>query len=148
MVSFSIIERILGLAIPLEMLLGAKNIITKFTIPKQQSHSRTHIRKKTMGQIPNNFIIIKSIVINLVYVSWLKKISLFLFYSNTLFFSHKQQHFALSSLYSSPHTSLSWLFSYNQMAEQPQLNLFSLFFIFLCISSLTYLAPPFVHKVR
>ena len=55
-----------------------------------------------MGQTPNNFTIIKSITIILVYVSRLKKnLSLFFFFcslTHTNYLFQRQQHFALSSL--------------------------------------------------
>jgi len=71
------------------------------------------LKGKTMGQTPNNFNIIKSITIVLVYVSQLKKkISIVFFaHTHTNYLSQRRQHFALSFLFSSSRTALSWLSS-------------------------------------
>ena len=54
---------------------------------------------KTMRQTPNNFTIIKSITISLVYVSRLKKnLSFFVTLTHTNYLSQRQQHFTLFSL--------------------------------------------------
>ena len=78
-------------------------------------------REKTIGQIPNNFIIIKSITIILVYVSWLKKkISLIFLYSHThkLSFSKAATLFSLLLGYllndGNPLLSLPWLSSWKR----------------------------------
>ena len=112
-------------------------------------------KEKTTWQILNNFIIIKSIKIIIVYVSGLKKnLSYFSLFSHTYFLcltvkkknhlvflcSHTHtnylseiwQHFAPSFLFSSSYIVLSWLFpfSLNSLVRLP----FSLF-------SIQYAAP-------
>ena len=56
--------------------------------------------KKTTGQTPNNFSIIKSITIILMYVSWLKKNPSYfslLLHTHTHYLFQRQQYFTLSS---------------------------------------------------
>ena len=69
------------------------------------------LKEKIMGQTLNNFTIIKLITIIYVYVSWLKKKISLVFYTltHTNYLSQRQQHFALSSLYSSSRIALSLL---------------------------------------
>ena len=74
------------------------------------------------GKTPNNFTIIKSITIILVYVSWLKKnLSYFslLSHTHTNYLFQRQQHFALSSLAifskaTNPLLSPPWLSSWRR----------------------------------
>ena len=67
------------------------------------------LKGKTMGETHNQFTIIKSIIIILVYVSRLKKnLSYFFFaFTHTNYLSQRRQHFALFFLFSSPCTALS-----------------------------------------
>ena len=85
-------------------------------------------REKTTGQTPNNFIIIKSITIILVYVSGLlkKKKSLLFFFTltHTKYLSQKRQHFTLSSLAIFLKTAIPY--SLLPLAFLPIENLFSL----------------------
>ena len=71
-----------------------------------------------MGQTLNRFTIIKSITIILMYVPQLKKnLSYFSLlthththtHTHTNYLSQRQQHFTLSFLFSSAHTTFSWL---------------------------------------
>ena len=64
-----------------------------------------------MGQIPNNFTIIKSITIILIYVSMPKKNLSYFFLTliHTNYLSQKWQHFALVFIFFSTHSYLSWL---------------------------------------
>ena len=67
-------------------------------------------KRKTTGQIPNNFTIIKSITIILVYVSWLKKKSLlFSLLSHTLIIFLKDGNTLLSPFYFLFHAQLYFL---------------------------------------
>ena len=76
------------------------------------------LERKATRQILNNFTILKSIIVTLVYASWPKKkisliiiiIIIIIFGSHTLL-SQMQQHFALFS-YFFLHTALSWLSSF------------------------------------
>ena len=74
------------------------------------------LERKATRQILNNFTILKSIIVTLVYASWLKKkisliiiIIIIIFGSHTLL-SQMQQHFALFSLFFSPHSSFLAIF--------------------------------------
>ena len=78
---------------------GSQIILSTILAIKNNNHTQEHKYlcgkpflfegKKTMGQIPNNFTIIKSIIIILVYVSWLKKnLSYFSFLSHTHTHTH------------------------------------------------------------
>ena len=68
-----------------------------------------------MGQTPNNFIIIKSITVILVYISRLKKnLSYFSLLSHTQIISLKGDNTLHSPFYFfSTHSSLSWLSSFS-----------------------------------
>ena len=69
--------------------------------------------EKSQDKLRINSLFIKSITINIVYVSRLKKnLSCFSLLSHTNYFSQKRQHFALSFLFSSSRTTLSWLSSF------------------------------------
>ena len=73
------------------------------------------LKGKTTGQTLNNFTIIKSITIIIVYVSRLNNKSLLFFFTlaHTNYFSQRQQHFVFSFLFSFPCTTLSWLSSFS-----------------------------------
>ena len=95
------------------------------------------LKGKTRRQTPNNFTMIKSVTIILVYVSRLKKnLSYFLCsLTRTNYLFQMRQHFALSFLFSSPCTTLSWLSSFSLSC--PILAAISSFsflydFLFLC----------------
>ena len=70
------------------------------------------LKEKIEGQTPNQFTIIKSITIILMYVSRLNKnLFFFFFLLHTNYLSQRWQHFTLSFLFSSPRMALSWLSS-------------------------------------
>ena len=75
------------------------------------------LKGKTTGQTPNNFTIIKSITIILVYASLLKKknLSYFSLFSHTkLSFSKAATLCSLLFIFFSMHNSLSWLSSFSK----------------------------------
>ena len=100
------------------------------------------LKGKTTGQTPNNITIIKSIGISLVYVSRLKKnlslsLSLFFALTHTNYLSQRWQHFAFSSIFSSPRTSLSLGYLLSLSGCSP----FSLVWLPLFLFSIQYVAP-------
>ena len=103
------------------------------------------LKGKITGQIPNNFTIIKSITIILVYVSWLKKnLSYFSFlthtHTHTLIISFKCSNTLLSPFYFLLHAQLSrgcLLFSLSG-SFLAALSSFSFLCGFLFLCSCTY----------
>ena len=98
-------------------IVGSQIILSIILVMQNNNHIQEHkiyvenpfsLKGNTTGQISNQFTIIKSITIIFVYISKLKKnLSYFSLLSHTLIFSQWQPHFALSFLFSSPHTTLS-----------------------------------------
>ena len=71
------------------------------------------LKEKTTGQTSNNFTIIKSITIIIVYFSRLQE-KTFLFFFTLTHTTQRRQRFALSFLFFfSTHSSLSWLSSFS-----------------------------------
>ena len=72
------------------------------------------LKGKITGQISNNFTIIKSIIIILVYVSWLKKnLSCFFFPLIHILIIFFKGGNTLLFFFSSPCTALSWMSSFS-----------------------------------
>ena len=130
------------------------NIITNISKKKKKkTTTQEHIiyvenpfslKGKMKGQTPNNFVIIKSITIILVYVSRLKKKSLlFSLLSHTLIIFLKGGNTLFSPfIFFSTHNSLSWLSSFSkQLTFGCSLSLFLLcgiFFFFLHYAALFF----------
>ena len=130
-------------------LVGSRIILPQILAIQNNNYTKEHkylcgklflLEGKTTGQTPNNFTIIKSITIILVYVSWLNKnFSCFSLLSHTNYLSQKRQHFALSFLFSSPRTALSWLSSFSLNSSLlATLSSFSFLCGFLFLYSCTY----------
>ena len=102
------------------------------------------LKGKIIGQALNNFTIIKSIKIILVYVSQLKKIS-FIFlgfhtHTHTNYLFQRWRHFTLSFLFFSPRTALSQQSSFSLSGSLlAALSSFSFLCSFLFLYSCTYL---------
>ena len=116
-----------------------------------------------MRQTPNNFIIIKSITIIFMYVSWLKKKSLlFSLLSHTLIIFFKGSNTLLSPffIFFSTHSSLSWLSSFSLsgsllaalffLVRQSLLLLLPFLFVWQSFFSISSICGPlflFLHYV-
>ena len=106
-------------------LVGSQLILSTILAIQNNNHTQEHeiyeenpfsLKEKIMGQTLNRFTIIKSITIILMYVPRLKKnLSYFSLlththtHTHTNYLSQRQQHFTLSFLFSSAHTTFSWL---------------------------------------
>ena len=106
---------------------GSQIILSQILAIQNNNHAQEHkiyVENpfSLKGKTPNNFTIIKSITIILVYVSWLKKnLSYFslLSHTHTNYLFQRQQHFALSSLAifskaANPLLSPPWLSSWRR----------------------------------
>ena len=88
---------------------GSQIILSRILAIQNNNHTQEHkiylenpfsLKGKTTGQILNNFTIVKSITIIIVYVSQLKKnLSYFSFHTHTLIISFKSGNTLLSSFY-------------------------------------------------
>ena len=89
------------------------------------------LKGKTIGQTPNNFTIIKSIIIILVYVSWLRKnLSYFSLLSHTQIISLKGGNTLHSPFYFLLHAQLSLLAVFFSLSD----SLLDALSLFSCVS--------------
>ena len=127
--NFAILEPLLSspaitstLTLALIPLVGSQITLSQILAIQNNNHTQNtniyvenpfSLKGKITRQTLNNFTIIKSITIVLVHVSRLKKKISHVFFALTHanYLSQRRQHFALSFLFSSSRTALSWLSS-------------------------------------